>query len=252
MDPLSQVVNSIVASLGLGTMNLIGAIVFIVGTVLFVGELFGYRFHLHAPFITRTTTKWDAMSLVTVAISAALFGGGLGLTAGIVFVPGIAYLRPAQALTTVFGILFGVPGALGSAVGNFIGDIFAGTLTLGSVAGFIGNFLSAYIPWRIVYRPEQAELSTGPKILLYLWAVVAGAFMIAFYIPWWLAVLDIIPDEVAWIGVFGNIWLNGLLTPWTLGLVLVKLLYPFVRRWNMYWADKEHVDFAPPVAAKVA
>lgn len=157
--------------------------------------------------------------------------------------PGIAYLRPAQALTTVFGILFGLPGAMGSAVGNFIGDIFAGTLTLGSVAGFIGNFMSAYVPYRIVYTPGKADINTWQDVVRYLLAVVAGGFVIAFYIPWWLAVLSIIPAEVAWIGVFGNIWLNGLITPWILGLILMKLLYPFTRQWNMYWADHEQIEF---------
>jgi energy-coupling factor transport system substrate-specific component len=243
MDPLSQFVNGIVSSLGIGTMNVIGAIVFVLATLVFIGELFNYRVFFTQPFIRKTTTKWDAMSLVTVGICAALFGGGLALTAGIVFVPGIAYLRPAQALTTVFGILFGIPGCIGSAVGNFIGDIFAGTLTLGSVAGFIGNFFSAYVPYRIIYTPEKAKLDTTGKILLYAWAVVAGGFVIAFYIPWWLAVLNIIPAQVAWIGVFGNIWLNGLITPWILGFILMKLLFPYTRRWNMYWADKENVEF---------
>lgn len=251
-DPFTEFVNNIISNLGIQTMNIVGAIVFVLATLVFIGEMIGYRVHLTPPFVRKNTVKWDSMSLVTVAIAAALFGGGLGLTAGIVFVPGIAYLRPAQALTTVFGILFGVPGALGSAVGNFIGDIFAGTLTLGSVAGFIGNFHSAYIPYRIVYRPDQAEMDTFGKIVLYLFAVVAGAFVIAFYIPWWLAVLDIIPDEVAWIGVFGNIWLNGLFTPWILGFVLMKLLYPFTRRWNMYWADKENVEFEEEATAPVA
>ena len=69
--------------------------------------------------------------------------------------------------------------------------------------------------------------------------MVAGAFVIAFYIPWWLAVLGIIPAVVAWTAVFGNIWLNGLFTPWILGFILLKVLYPYVKRWNMYWADSE-------------
>jgi energy-coupling factor transport system substrate-specific component len=252
MDPLSELINRIVEGLGLATMNIVGGIVFVIATLLFVGELFGYRVFLSPPFIRRHTTRWDAMSLVTVGITAALFGGGLALTAGIVFVPGIAYLRPAQAFTTVFGILFGLPGAMGSAVGNFIGDIFAGTLTLGSVAGFIGNFHSAYIPYRIVYRPDQANLSAGSNIARYVFAVVAGAFVIAFYIPWWLAVLNIIPPEVAWIGVFGNIWLNGLITPWILGFILLKLLYPFTRSWNMYWSDRERVEFEGDLKEELA
>lgn len=235
-------VNAIVNALGFGTMTAVGAVVFVIATIVFVMELAGFRPHLQAPFVRRHTTKWDAMALIKVAIVAALFGGGLAIFAGVVFVPGIAYLRPAQAFTTVFGILFGLPGAMGSAVGNFIGDIFAGTLTLGSVAGFIGNFMSAYVPYRIVYAARRADLSSLGDALNYAWAVVAGAFVIAFYIPWWLAVLSIIPAEVAWTGVFGNIWLNGLLTLWILGFILLKILYPYVKRWNMYWADSENAD----------
>lgn len=235
-------VNAIVNALGFGTMNAIGAVIFILATLVFLMELAGFRPHLRAPFVRRHTTRWDAMALIKVAIVAALFGGGLAIFAGVVFVPGIAYLRPAQAFTTVFGILFGLPGAMGSAVGNFIGDIFAGTLTLGSVAGFIGNFMSAYVPYRIVYAARRADLSSLRDAATYAWAVVAGAFVIAFYIPWWLAVLSIIPSEVAWTAVFGNIWLNGLITPWILGFILLKILYPYVKRWNMYWADSENAD----------
>ena len=214
-------VNAIVEALGLELMNVIGAIVFILATIVFVMELAGFRPHLSAPFVRRHTTKWDAMALIKVAIVAALFGGGLAIFAGVVFVPGIAYLRPAQAFTTVFGILFGLPGALGSAV---------------------GNFMSAYVPYRIVYKARHADLSSLGDVVRYVVAVVAGAFVIAFYIPWWLAVLGIIPAVVAWTGVFGNIWLNGLITPWVLGFILLKVLYPYVKRWNMYWADSENAD----------
>jgi len=157
-------VNAVVNAIGLGAMNVIGVIVFIAATIVFVMELAGFRPYLTAPFVRRHTTKWDAMALIKVAIVAALFGGGLAIFAGVVFVPGIAYLRPAQAFTTVFGILFGLPGALGSAVGNFIGDIFAGTLTLGSVAGFIGNFMSAYVPYRIVYSARPGRSWVRPRV----------------------------------------------------------------------------------------
>ncbi|GAA0712632.1 QueT transporter family protein [Dactylosporangium roseum] len=235
-------VRQIVEALGTGTMNVIGAVVFVLATIVFVMELAGYRPYLRRPFVRRHTTRWDAMALVKVAITAALFGAGLAIFAGVVFVPGVAYLRPAQAFTTVFGILFGLPGALGAGLGNFIGDIFAGTLTLGSIAGFIGNFMSAYVPYRIVHAARQADLSAARDFVRYVWAVIAGAFVIAFYIPWWLAVLGIIPSEVAWTAVFGNIWLNGLVTPLILGTILLRVLFPYVQRWNMYWADSERAD----------
>ena len=225
-------------SIGIATLNTIGLVVFILGSIVFIMEMVGYRPHVYPPFVTKSTTRWDALSLVQVAIVAALFGGGLAVTAGLVLVPGIAYIRVAQAVTPVFGILFGVPGALGSALGNFIGDIFAGTLTLGSAAGFVGNFLSAYVPYRIVYAARRADLSSLRDLILYIVGVVAGTFAIAFYIPFWLALLNIIPDEVAWTAVFGVIWANGL-PPLILGPILLKLLYPYVRRWNMFWADHE-------------
>jgi energy-coupling factor transport system substrate-specific component len=179
------------------------------------------------------------MAIIQVAIVAALFGGGLVVTAGIVFVPGIAYLRPAQALVVVFGILFGVPGALGSALGNLIGDLFGGYLTLGSVAGFIGNFLNAYIPYRIVKTARYADLSSGADVARYVLGAIAGALVIGFYIPFWLDLWKIIPTEAAWTAVFGNILLNGTLTVLTLGLILTRLLFPFVKKWNMYWEDRE-------------
>jgi energy-coupling factor transport system substrate-specific component len=235
-------VKAIVHALGFGTMNIIGAIVFALATIVFLMEMAGFRPYLTRPFVRRNTTRWDAMALIKVAITAALFGGGLAIFAGVVFVPGVAYLRPAQAFTTVFGILFGLPGALGSAVGNFIGDIFAGTLTLGSVAGFIGNFMSAYIPYRIVYSARQANINSTRNLVRYIVAVVAGAFVIAFYIPWFIQVIGLVPTAVAWTGVFGNIWLNGLITPWILGLVLLRVLFRYVQRWNMYWADSERAD----------
>lgn len=235
----TEQVKKLVEALGIGTMNALGAIVFALATLVFIMELMGFRPYLRRPFIRRHTTRWDAMALTKVGITAALFGAGLAIFAGVVFVPGVAYLRPAQAFTTVFGILFGLPGAVGSGLGNFIGDIFAGTLTLGSVAGFIGNFMSAYVPYRIVYAARQADLSSLRDLIRYVFAVVAGAFVIAFYIPWWLALLNIIPDQVAWTVVFGNIWLNGLVTPWILGTILLRILFPYVQRWNMYWADSE-------------
>jgi energy-coupling factor transport system substrate-specific component len=235
-------VKSIVDALGFGTMNVIGAIVFALATIVFLMEMAGFRPYLRRPFVRRNTTRWDAMALVKVAITAALFGGGLAVLSGVVFVPGVAYLRPAQAFTTVFGILFGLPGALGSGLGNFIGDIFAGTLTLGSIAGFIGNFMSAYIPYRIVYSARQANINSTRNLVRYIIAVVAGAFVIAFYIPWFIQVIGLVPTSVAWTAVFGDTWLNGLVTPWILGLILLRILFPYVQRWNMYWADSERAD----------
>lgn len=236
-----EVVNRIVTSFGFSTMFTIGAFVWVIGTVLFITEVMGYEITIFPPGIRKTGLKWDAMAVIQTAIVAALFGGGLVATAGIVFVPGIAYLRPAQALVVVFGILFGIPGSLGAALGNLIADLFGGYLTLGSVAGFIGNFLNGYIPYLLVKRARHADLNSGGDVVRYVIGSILGALVIGFYIPFWLDLWKIIPTEAAWTGVFGNILLNGTITVLTLGLVLTKILFPFVKKWNMYWEDRQKV-----------
>ena len=55
-------------------------------------------------------------------------------------------VRPASALPPVFGMLFGVPGALGAAIANAIGDIQS-RLPPGLIAvGFFLQFLYGYMP----------------------------------------------------------------------------------------------------------
>ena len=53
--------------------------------------------------------------------------------------------------------------ALYAAFGNLIGDFF-GTLTLGCLFGFIGNFLYAYVPYRAwgVHRMAPRDSDASP------------------------------------------------------------------------------------------
>lgn len=247
-----EAIKALVSGLGFGTMFAVGSVVFILGTILFISELLGFEIGFFPPKIRRTGLKWDAMSIIQVAITAAIFGGGLIATAGIVFVPGVAYLRPAQAFVAVFGVLFGVPGALGSALGNLIADLFGGYLTLGSVAGFIGNFLNAYVPYRFVKTAAHADLNSLGDVIRFVVGTVAGAFAIAFYIPWWLDLWKIVPTEAAWTVVFGNIILNGTVTVATLGLILTKVLFPYVKKWHMYWEERQAKNLAAANAQKIA
>lgn len=55
----------------------------------------------------------------------------------------------ANIFPMAFGFLFGPAGAWGLAIGNLIGDIFGGTLSPGSIAGFWGNFLLGYLPYTL-------------------------------------------------------------------------------------------------------
>ena len=85
---------------------------------------------------------------VLVALSAAIYAALLIPFKGIPLVPGFIEIRPANAFPVVFGLLFGPAGAWGAAIGNLIGDFF-GTLSLGSIGGFVGNFFLALLPYKM-------------------------------------------------------------------------------------------------------
>ncbi len=83
--------------------------------------------------------------IILVALSAAIYATGLIAFKGIVIlVPGITEVRPANVFPIVFGLLFGPAAAWGSAIGNTIGDVIGGTLSLGSIFGFLGNFYLSF------------------------------------------------------------------------------------------------------------
>src|SRR4030066_2341385 len=86
--------------------------------------------------------------VVLVALTAAVYAAILIPLKGIPLVPGFTEIRPANVVPVVFSLLFGPAGAWGAAFGNLIGDFF-GTLGLGSIFGFWGNFLAAYLPYKV-------------------------------------------------------------------------------------------------------
>ena len=86
--------------------------------------------------------------VVLVALCAGLYAALLIPFKGFVLIPGVTEFRPASALPVVMGLLFGPAGAWGSAIGNLIGDFF-GSLGVGSLFGFFGNFIFAYVPYKI-------------------------------------------------------------------------------------------------------
>jgi len=95
---------------------------------------------------------WKNVRLVAlVAVTAALYAALLIPFKPIVIIPGYTEVRPGNAIPIVCSILFGPPAAWGAAIGNLVGDCFGGTLTLGSIFGFIGNFFFGWLPfltWR--------------------------------------------------------------------------------------------------------
>jgi energy-coupling factor transport system substrate-specific component len=173
-----------------------------------------------------------------VALSAAIYAAVLIPFKGFPLVPGFIEIRPANAFPVVFGLLFGPAGAWGAAIGNLIGDFF-GTLSVGSIGGFVGNFFLALLPYKLwsVYfrRGENIEtnVSSGKKLGVYIAVVVLASVVCAVIISWWIDLLGLVPFTAALaLIVFNNAIVGGVLGP-----ILLLALYPRVKRWGLLWSE---------------
>ncbi len=178
--------------------------------------------------------------VVLVALSAAIYAALLIPFKALVLVPGITEIRPASALPIVLGLLFGPAGAWGAAIGNLIGDFF-GTLSIGSIFGFIGNFFFAYVPYKLWNKlgmiDEQDQdplmLSSTKKIINFTVIAVMGSLSCALIIAWGLEVLHLVPFAA----LATIISMNNSVPSVVLGIPLMMVLYPRIKKWDLLWTD---------------
>lgn len=178
--------------------------------------------------------------VVLVALSAAIYAAVLIPFKGFVLIPGFTEFRPAGVLPVVLGLLFGPAGAWGAAFGNLIGDFF-GTLTIGSIFGFIGNFFFAFVPYKLWNKlglvdsndKEQLLLNNAKKTINYMLVAVLGSLSCALIISWGLEFLHLVPFAV----LAGIISINNSLPAVILGIPLMLILYPRIKRWDLLWTE---------------
>jgi len=173
--------------------------------------------------------RYSTMVVLTV-LTAGIFAAILIPFKGIPLIPGVTELRPANVIPVVFGLLFGPAGAWGAAFGNLIGDFF-GTLGIGSFFGFWGNFLAAYLPYKMWRdRPLGVLPRHLPRFVL---AVLLGACGCALTVGFGLEAVGLLPFTIIALAVLVN---NAVVTL-ILGPFLLRLLAPRVSRWDLYWAE---------------
>ncbi len=174
--------------------------------------------------------RYSTMVVLTV-LTAGLFAAILIPFKGIPLIPGVTELRPANVIPLVFGLLFGPAGAWGAAFGNLIGDFF-GTLGPGSLFGFWGNFLAAYLPYQM-WRGRPLE-PLSPHWLRFILAALLGGMSCALVVGFGLSSLKLFPFSIIAVAVI----LNNVLVALILGPFLLKLLAPRVGRWDLYWEEQ--------------
>ena len=185
-------------------------------------------------------TMWrHTQMVVLVALSAAIYAAVLIPFKGFPIIPGAVELRPANVFPFVFGLLFGPAGAWGSAIGNLIADFF-GTLTPGSIGGFVGNFFLGLLPykmWSAFFRRDEnmePNVNSGKKFAVYVAIALLASVVCAVIIAWFSgALLGLFPFAAILILIVINNAIMGVV----LGPILLLALYPRVKRWGLLWTE---------------
>lgn len=184
-------------------------------------------------------TMWRHTKMVVlVALTAGVYAAILVPLKGIPLIPGVTEIRPANVIPVVFSLLFGPAAAWGAAFGNLIGDFF-GTLGLGSIFGFVGNFFYGLVAYKLwgkmgpLSSHQPLDSRSGRSVLEYLLLAFLASAVCAAFIAWGLELVGIVP-----FGVVGPIiFLNNFLAAAVLGPFLLWLLYPRAKRWDILWTE---------------
>lgn len=173
--------------------------------------------------------------VVLVALTAAAYVAILVPFKIATVIPGFTEIRPAAAIPVVFGLIFGPAAAWGAAFGNLVGDMFGGMLGPGSIPGMLGNFLLAYVPyrmWRAFRGDRPADGSAGALGWTALCAV-AGAIACAVIIGTGVAAMGLVPYGALATAITLN---NGVIGT-IIAALLLPLLYPRAWKWGLVYTD---------------
>ena len=197
-------------------------------------------------------TMWrHTQMVVLVALTAAIYAAFLIVSQFLVIVPGFTNLRPGNVFPFVFGLLFGPAGAWGAAIGNLINDFF-GTLGLGSIFGFVGNFFLGFLPykmWHAYFRRDEnmePNVNSGKKLAVFVAIAILASIVCAVWIAWFNDLLGNVPFAV--LGTI--ISLNNAIVGVILGPILLLVLYPRVKRWGLLWTEIMEPDEVPAARMK--
>jgi energy-coupling factor transport system substrate-specific component len=179
--------------------------------------------------------------IILTAVCAAVYGAALiAFKTALPLIPGITEVRVGNIFPVPFGLLFGPAGAWGAAIGNVIGDMLGGTLSPGSPAGFVGNFLLAYLPYSlwttwVPFRLGSREWDSG-KVqcwISYFLVTFIAAGACAVVIGTVVDAFGIVPYAV----LTKIIAVNNTVAGW-IGVLLLTTVFGFVRNTlHLFWAD---------------
>lgn len=92
----------------------------------------------------------------------------------------VTEVRPASALNPIFGLMFGIPGAVGCALGNFIADMFSGYSLTMSLLSICVQLFSGLFPYYVWGRKQKnIRLNTSENVFRYMMIILIDAAITA-------------------------------------------------------------------------
>lgn len=194
-------------------------------------------------------TMWRDMRMVALtAVIAAVYMTALIPFKGLVIVPGFTEVRPANVLPVTLGLLFGPAAAWGAAFGNLLSDAFGGTLSAGSLFGFLGNFFSAFVAYRLWGRlgrfsaHEPPRMRSPAQLGEFVVISLVSAAVTAAIIAWGLDLLGLFPFSVFAL----IVTVNNFLAAAVIGPPVLYLLYPRMEDAGLRYTDLVGAQSAGP------
>jgi energy-coupling factor transport system substrate-specific component len=158
------------------------------------------------------------------------------------------YLRVGIGIPMAFSFLFGPAAAWGAAIGNVIYDASTQSLSTISIFGFIGNFLIAYIPYKLwnALTSKKPDLRSAKKALLFAALAVLACWVCGLVIGlglFWLGIAPFMPTAAV-------IALTDALWAVVLGSIVLALSYPYLSKRRMLYTDILNKNKAEPSQRK--
>ena len=143
----------------------------------------------------------------------------------------ITEMRPASALPPVFGLMLGIPGALGCAIGNLAADIISGYSPIICVLGFAAQFTYGVIPlfiWKYIRKNETVfTLGNVKNVIRYIAVILVNSLIMA-------GILGGIMQAVGISSLFSMatlmIFFNNFIFCMVLGIPLVVIMARFITK----------------------
>jgi len=147
------------------------------------------------------------------------------------------YLRVGVAIPTAFSFLFGPAAAWGAAFGNVIYDVFTNSLNAASIFGFIGNFLIAYVPYKLwrALTSQKPDMRSVKKVVFFMGLAALSCSLCGLVIGWGLFYLY--AEGCPFVMTTLTIFATDALWAVVLGPVILGLCYGFFSRRKLLYGD---------------